>query len=98
VLSDAERADLDTKLDALDVRVGDVGYNVPVTYKSRLDAIALAVPRSGLGLAARNQILIEHGDLVRLESAYARLSPTADERAYIERRLANLELRARVNR
>lgn len=98
VLSDAERSDLDSRLDALDVRVGDVAYQVPVTYKTRLDAIATAIPRSGLALAVRNQLLVEHGDLVRLEAAYARLTPTADEKAYLERRLANLELRAKVAR
>jgi len=98
VLSDSERSDLDDRLDALDVRVGDVGYSVPVTYKTRLDAIATAVPRSGLALAARNQLLVEHADLTRLEAAYARLTPTADEKAYLERRLTNLELRAKVVR
>lgn len=98
VLTDAERSDLDARLDALDVRVGDVAYTVPVTYKTRLDAIAAALPRSGLALTARNQLLVEHGDLVRLEAAYARLTPTADEKAYLERRLTNLELRAKVVR
>lgn len=98
VLSDAERSDLDARLDALDMRVGDVAYTTPVTYKSRLDAIATALPRAGLTVTARNQLLVEHGDLVRLEAAYARLTPTADERAYLDRRLADLELRARVSR
>ena len=41
-LSEAERDDLDTRLDALDVRVGDVAYSAPVTVKSRLDEIARA--------------------------------------------------------
>lgn len=98
VLSETERDDLDTRLDALDVRVGDVAYSVPVTYKTRLDAIARALPTAGLSTVARAQLLVEHGDLMRLEAAYARLTPTAEERAYIERRLANLEMRARVNR
>jgi hypothetical protein len=97
-LSQSEREDLDERLDALDQRVGDVAYTTPVTTRSRLDAIARAVPTSGLSAAARAQLLVEHGDLMRLEAAYARLTPTADERAYLERRLANLELRARVTR
>jgi hypothetical protein len=97
-LSQSEREDLDERLDALDQRVGDVAYTTPVTTRSRLDAIARAVPISGLSAAARAQLLVEHGDLMRLEAAYARLTPTADERAYLERRLANLELRARVTR
>lgn len=98
VLSETERDDLDARLDALDVRVGDVAYTVPVTARTRLDAIARALPTSGLTAAARAQLLVEHGDLVRLEAAYARLSATADERAYLERRLVNLETRARVKR
>ena len=98
ILTEAERSDLDSRLDALDVRVGDVAYTVPVTFKTRLDAIAGAVPTSGLGTAARAQLMVEHGDLVRLEAAYARLTPTSDDRAYLERRLSDLEKRARVVR
>lgn len=98
VLSESERSDLDARLDALDLRVGDVAYTVPVTAKSRLDAIFRALPTSGLSTAARAQLLVEHGDLVRLEAAYARLTPTAEERAYLEQRLANLEMRAKVVR
>lgn len=51
-----------------------------------------------LGVAARTRLLVEHGDLLRLEAAYARLTPTAEERAYLERRLVELEVRARVRR
>lgn len=98
VITESERSDLDTRLDALDGRVGDVAYTTPATAKSRLDAIATALPKSGLTAAARAQLLVEHGDLVRLEAAYARLSATADERAYLDQRIANLETRARVVR
>ena len=98
VLSDSERYDLDARLDALDVRVGDMASTGPVTAKTRLDAIARALPTSGLAAAARTRLLVEHGDLVRLEAAYARLTPTAEEQAYLDRRLADLELRARVTR
>lgn len=97
-ISASERDDLDTRLDALDARVGDVGYTPTVTAKSRLEAIRTAVPSSGLTASARAQLLVEHGDLARLEAAYARLTPTSDERAYLESRLANLETRARVRR
>ncbi len=97
VISASEREDLDARLDALDQRVGDVGYSTStLTPRARLDAIARAVPTSGLGANARAQLLVEHGDLARLEAAYARLTPTAEERAYLESRLANLETRARV--
>lgn len=99
VLTEAERDDLDNRLDALDLRVGDVAWTAAtLTPRARLDAIARAVPTSGLTVAGRTQLLIEHGDLLRLEAAYARLTPTAEERAYLERRLAELEVRARVQR
>ncbi len=98
VLSESERDDLDARLDALDMRVGDIVYTAPVTAKTRLDAIARALPTSGLTTAARTQLLVEHGDLVRLEAAYARMTHTAEERAYLDRRLADLEVRARVVR
>lgn len=100
-LSSRERDDLDLRLDALDERVGDIGYgNTPpvVTPRARLDDIARAIPTSGLSANLRAQLLVEHEDLSRLESAYARLSVSADERAYLDRRLNNLETRARVRR
>ena len=98
IMSEAERDDLDTRLDALDARVGDVAYSAPITVKSRLEAIARAVPTSGLTAAARAQLLVEHGDLVQLEAAYARLTTSTEERTYLDARLANLETRARVVR
>lgn len=98
ILSESERGDLDARLDALDARVGDVAYTAPATAKTRLDAIARAVPSAGLSTTARAQLMVEHGDLTRLEAAYARITPTSDERAYLERRLADLEVRARVTR
>lgn len=98
-LSDSERDDLDRRLDALDERVGDVAYSTaPVTARARLDAIARAVPTSGLAAPARTRLMVEHGDLMRLEAAYAQLTPSAEERAYLESRLTNLETRARVRR
>lgn len=98
-LSDSERDDLDRRLDALDERVGDVAYSTaPVTARARLDAIARAVPTSGLAAPARTRLMVEHSDLMRLEAAYARLTPSAEERAYLDSRLTNLETRARVRR
>ena len=97
VLSGTERADLDARLDALDVRLGDTGYAAaPLTPRARLDAIGRALPSSGLSSAARTQLQVEYEDLSRLESAYSRLSVSADEQAYLERRLTELEGRARV--
>ena len=99
-LSSAERDDLEVRLDALDQRVGDVGYgeNVVANPRARLDAIARALPSSGLTTSQQMQLRVEHEDLSRLENAYARVSSTADDRAYLDRRLADLEMRARVRR
>jgi len=98
-ISAQEQDDLDTRLDALDVRVGDVPYaQTPQTPAQRLEAIATALPSSGLSTTAQAQLRVEHGDLTRLANAYARLTTTAAERDYLETRLADLELRARVRR
>ena len=100
-LNARERDDIEAQLDALDARVGDVGYgggSTVQTPRARLDAIARALPSSGLTAAAQAQLRVEHGDLLRLEAAYARITPTADDRTYLERRLTDLETRARVRR
>ena len=96
-ISVSEREELDTRLDALDTRVAGSASTV-ATPRARLDAIARALPTSGLSAVARAQLLVEQQDLLRLEAAYARLTVTADERAYLERRLGELEVRARVRR
>ena len=74
MLSSAERADLDT----------------------RLDAISRALTNNRLSTNVRAQLQVEYEDLARLESAYARLNESTEEQAYLERRLAELETRARV--
>jgi hypothetical protein len=94
VLTANERADLDTRLDVLDARVGDT--YAALTPRQRLDNIARALPTTGLSSAVRAQIAVEYEDISRLELAYARLNATAEERAYLERRLTELETRARV--
>lgn len=96
-----EQDDLDARLDALDARVGDGAYgggSAVQTPRARLDAIARALPSSGLTAAVQAQIRIEHEDLSRLEAAYARLNTTADDKAYLERRLSDLETRTRMRR
>ena len=95
-LTETERDFLEERLDALDARLD--GAAVAITPRTRLDIIARALPASRLSAAAQAQLRIEHGDLVRLAAAYDRVAPTADERAYLERRLVNLETRARVVR
>jgi hypothetical protein len=101
-LTDQERDDLYTRLEALDARVGDMAGtgsgNSAQTPRARLDAIARALPSSGLSASAQAQLRVEHEDISRLEAAYARMNATADERTYVERRLTDLETRARIRR
>lgn len=98
-ISDREQEDLDSRLDALDARLdGTTPGAAPVTPRMRLDAILRALPSSGLSSVAQAQLRVEHEDLSRLEAAYAQLTISADDRAYLERRLTNLETRARVRR
>lgn len=96
-LTETERDTLDERLDALDQRL-DGAAAIAVTPRTRLDAISRALPASRLSAAAQAQLRIEHGDLLRLAAAYERVAPTADEGAYLERRLVNLETRAKVVR
>jgi len=99
VISVSEQEDLDARLDALDVRVGDVAFTpAPQTPQQRLDAIEAALRNLPVTAQAQAQIRVEHGDLSRLAAAYARLTTTAEERAYLETRLVDLETRARVRR
>ncbi|WP_260483001.1 hypothetical protein [Sphingomicrobium flavum] len=98
-LSDAEQADLEARLDALEARIGDMGYNpANMTAAARLAAIGEALPTSGLSTAAQAQLLVEHGDLVRLAQAYTRVTTNNDDREYLDARLANLETRAGLRR
>lgn len=99
-LSVRERDDLENRLDALDARVGDVSAAPvrPMDPAARLSAIAAALPASGLARAAEAQLRVEHEDLSRLAAAYRRYNPSADDQAYLERRLSDLEMRARVRR
>ena len=97
VIAANERADLDARLDALDVRVGDTVYAAaPLTPRARLEAIGRALPSSGLSNAARVQLQVEYEDISRLEAAYSRIAVSAEEQAYLDRRLTELETRARV--
>lgn len=95
VLSSRERADLDARLDALDARVGAATF-AALTPRARLDAIGRALASSSLSRTARAQLQVEYQDLSRLEAAYARINESADEQAYLDSRLAQLEARAGV--
>lgn len=100
-ISSTEQDTLDSRLDALDVRVGDTAYGSTTTTldsRTRLANVERAVSASGLGTAQQTRLRVELGDLMRLEAAYARSTPTSDDRAYLERRIVDLETRARVKR
>ena len=85
MLSSAERADLDTRLDALDRRLPATSYAV-LTPRQRLDAISRALTNNRLSTNVRAQLQVEYEDLARLESAYARLNESTEEQAYLELR------------
>lgn len=99
-----ERADLDARLDALDLRVGDgpAGTTPPaanLTARARLtnlETTLTASERSGaVTRAEAADVRVEAGDLARLDAAYTRTSPSADDTAYLSRRIGELEARAR---
>jgi hypothetical protein len=101
-----EQADLDAKLDALDARLGDGptnggGYQTVLDNRTRLaniDAAVSAGERSGsISRTEAADIRVEYGDLLRLEAAYSRTSPSAADRDYLTGRLGDLETRARVS-
>jgi hypothetical protein len=103
-LTSQERDDLDTRLDALDARVGDGpsggnggGWQDNRTRLSNIER-ALSASNSGLSRAEVADIRVEAGDLARLEAAYSRTQPSSDDRAYLERRIGELEVRARIRR
>jgi len=100
VITAAERADLDARLDALDERVGDSATATPAqTVRVRLAAIdttLAAAERAGtVSRAEAAELRLQHADLVRLEAAYARNTPPADDAAYLARRVGEIEARLR---
>lgn len=100
-LTAQERSELDVRLQGLEARVNDGGYGGGwQDARSRLDEINRVLSRngSGVGRAEADDIRVEVGDLIRLDAAYARSQPSADDRAYLERRIRDLEVRARVGR
>lgn len=99
-LNAREREDIEGRLDALDARlgvtVGNGGNYQQQDPRTRLAAIDRALSSNSLARAEAADIRVEHGDLVRLEAAYSRSSPSSDDRAYLDRRIGELETRARV--
>ncbi|MFC7376998.1 hypothetical protein [Brevundimonas sp. GCM10030266] len=100
-LTSTERDDLDSRLDALDARVGDGpggGNSGYLDNRTRLTNVERALSSSGLSSSVQAQIRVELGDLTRLEAAYSRIQPSSDDRTYLERRISDLETRARIRR
>lgn len=100
-----ERADLQTRLQALNERVGDDwdngGYGSG-DYRSRLSRISAAIDsgtRSGqISRTEGDRLRTELEDLTRLEAAYAPSGFNTDETSYLTRRLGELETRVRIRR
>ena len=99
-VSAREQDDLEARLDALDARLDTAigGGPVVVANQARLLNVERALSTSGLGAVSKAQVRVELGDLRRLDAAYARATPTSEDRSYLEGRIANLETRARVRR
>jgi hypothetical protein len=101
-LTARERQDIETRLDALDARVGDVGYGGnngggwQQSPRDRLSAVDRAL--SSLPRADQDRLRPQVQDLTRLEAAYGRIAPSSDDRSYLERRIGELETQARVRR
>lgn len=101
-LTARERADIETRLDALDARVGDVGYgnNNGGGYNQSPRDRLIAIERALYSLPRGQQdtVRVQFDDLTRIEAAYSRTQPSQDDRAYLDRRLGELEVQARIRR
>ena len=103
-ISAREREDLDARLDALDERLGD-GPQAPaqtISPRTRLAYIlsdVAAGERSGtLTRTEAMEIRANQGDLAHLEAAYGRVTVSAEDNAYLLRRIGEVEARVRTNR
>ncbi|MBR7619448.1 hypothetical protein JKL49_08620 [Phenylobacterium sp. 20VBR1] len=103
-ISAREREDLDARLDALDERLGDgpQAQTQAISPRARLaDILAVVAANERSGAITRPEALDireAHGDLAHLEIAYGRSAVSAEDSAYLLRRISELEARARINR
>lgn len=98
-LSARERQDIEARLDAIDARIPGGNTNTggwQQTPRDRLTAIDRAL--TSLTRTEQDRLRPQYEDLTRLEAAYARNRPSSDDSAYLERRLGELEVQARVRR
>lgn len=98
-LSARERQDIEARLDAIDARVpggnyGNGGWQQ--TPRDRLTAIERAL--YNLPRGQQDAVRVQFEDLTRLEAAYSRSRPSSDDTAYLERRISELEVQARIRR
>lgn len=95
-----QRQDIEARLDAIDARVPGGSTTTPgwqqQTPRDRLTAIDRAV--NALARAEQDRLRPQVEDLNRLEAAYSRTRPSNDDAAYLERRLGELEVQARIRR
>lgn len=91
-----ERADLETRLAALDSRLNSGGFgndSNPARW-NRFEARIAAGERNGrLSRSTAVQLRTELADLTRLDAAYAANGLNTDERTYLTRRFAEIEAR-----
>lgn len=110
-ISAREQADLQTRLDDLNRRVGDNydgGYGTgtggygSTPYARQIASIESSIAsgeRSGyIPRAETERLRTELGDLTRLDAAYRENGLNADESAYLTRRFGELDARVRVRR
>lgn len=99
-LSARERQDIEARLDAIDARIPGGNYGAgggwQQTPRDRLTAIERAL--SALPRGQQDAIRVQIEDLTRLEAAYSRIRPSTDDAAYLERRIGELEVQARIRR
>ena len=100
-LSARERQDIEARLDAIDARVPGGATNPgggwqQQTPRDRLTAIDRAL--YNLPRADQDRLRPQIEDLTRLEAAYSRTRPSSDDTAYLDRRLGELEVQARIRR
>jgi hypothetical protein len=98
-LTSRQRQDIEARLDAIDARLpggSNSGGGWQQSPRDRLTAIERAV--TSLSRTEQDRLRPQVEDLARLEAAYSRTRPAADDAAYLERRLGELETQARVRR
>ena len=98
-LSARERQDIEARLDAIDARVpggNNSGGGWQQSPRDRLTAIERALYTLPRG--QQDAVRVQFEDLTRLEAAYSRTRPSSDDTAYLERRIGELEVQARIRR